>query len=224
VAHDFGWTDLVNAHFSARVPDEPNWFLINTYGETFDEVTASSLAKMDLDKNAAVEGQVNEFGFAIHSTVYKARPDVNFVMHTHTYAGRAASLLKRGLRPISQDALHVYDDIAYHDYAVPGSDEDCASLAESCRAANCIIMQNHGLLTLGPTVHGAFLRMWTLDRACEIEIAARSFKEPVVVMGPEFVDKTAIRMSNYRNRPDYGLLEWSGAVRAAERRGADFRR
>ena len=113
VVDHLGWTDLINTHMSARIPGEPNHFLINRYGEMFDEVTASSLIKMDMDGNVlGGGGKFNNAGFTIHSGVYKARPDANCVMHTHTRAGAGISLLHNGVRPISQDALHVLDDIA----------------------------------------------------------------------------------------------------------------
>ena len=108
VVNHLGWTDLINTHMSARIPDEPNTFLINNYGEMFDEITASSLVKMDMDGKVYSEGgRFNNAGFTIHSGVYKARPDAMCVMHTHTRAGAGISLLPKGLRPISQDALQV---------------------------------------------------------------------------------------------------------------------
>jgi ribulose-5-phosphate 4-epimerase/fuculose-1-phosphate aldolase len=121
VVDHLGWTDLINTHFSARVPDEPGTFLINRYGEMFDEITASSLIKMDMDGNViGDDAAFNDAGFTIHSGVYRARPDANCVTHTHTRAGAGVSLLEKGIRPISQDALHVYDDLAYHPLYVGG--------------------------------------------------------------------------------------------------------
>src|ERR1700734_2604812 len=126
VVNHLGWTDLINPHMSARIPDEPNTFLINNYGEMFDEVTASSLVKMDMDGNVlSPGGKFNNAGFIIHSGVYKARPDANCVLHTHTRAGAGVSLIDKGLRPISQAALSIYDDVAYHEYAVPATAGEC---------------------------------------------------------------------------------------------------
>ena len=134
VVNHLGWTDLINTHMSARIPDEQNNFLINNYGEMFDEVTASSLVKMDMDGNVLGEGgRFNNAGFTIHSGVYKARPDAMCVMHTHTRAGAGISLLRNGIRPISQDALQVFDDIAYHEYGVPASPEECEALGRTCK-------------------------------------------------------------------------------------------
>jgi ribulose-5-phosphate 4-epimerase/fuculose-1-phosphate aldolase len=225
VVHHLGWTDLINTHMSARVPGEPHAFLINRYGEMFDEITASSLVKMDLDGNVLGEaGKFNAAGFTIHSGVYKARPDANCVMHTHTRAGAGLSLLRNGLRPISQDALQVLDDVAYHDYGVPASQEECDALGETCARGSCVVLLNHGLLTLGHTIHGTLMRLYMLERACEVELLARSLDEPPVRIADYVVQKAAARMQKLRPTDEYGLMEWQGLVRTVDRKGADYRR
>ena len=225
VTEHLGWTDLINTHMSARIPDQPNHFLINRYGEMFDEITASSLVKMDLDGNVIGDaGKFNNAGFIIHSGVYKARPDANVVMHTHTRAGAGLSLLRNGLRPISQDALQIFDDVAYHEYGVPASQEECDALGRTCANGSCVVLLNHGLLTLGPTVQGAFMRMYMLERACELELIARNLDEPPVPIEPYVIQKAAERMQKRRSTAEYGLMEWQGIVRTVERKGADFRR
>jgi ribulose-5-phosphate 4-epimerase/fuculose-1-phosphate aldolase len=225
VCIELGWTDLINTHMSARVPGEPNNFLINNYGETFDEITASSLVKMDMDGNVlSPGGKFNNAGFIIHSGVYKARPDANCVLHTHTRAGAGVSLIRNGLRPISQDALHVLDDLVYHDYGVPATQEECDALGVSCKTGSCVVLMNHGLLTLGETIHGAVMRLYMLERACELELIARQLDEPPVVIEEYVQKKAAERMKRMRPTPEYGLGEWKGLVRTVERKGADFRR
>jgi ribulose-5-phosphate 4-epimerase/fuculose-1-phosphate aldolase len=225
VTYDLGWTDLINTHMSARVPGEPTHFLINNYGETFDEITASSLIKMDFDGNVlGGTGRFNNAGFIIHSGVYKARPDANCVLHTHTRAGAGVSLVRNGLRPISQDALHVYDDLVYHDYGVPATQEECDALGRSCANGSCVILLNHGLLTLGQTIHGTLMRLYMLERACELELIARTLGEPPVPIEPYVIAKAAERMKKMRATETYGLGEWKGLVRTAERKGHDFRR
>lgn len=220
-----GWTDLINTHMSARIPDEPQAFLINRYGEMFDEVTASSLIKMDMDGNVLGEsGKFNNAGFTIHSGVYKARPDANFVMHTHTRAGAGVSLLANGLRPISQDAMQIFDDVAYHEYGVPATQEECDALGRTCAQGSCVVLLNHGLLALGPTVHGTMMRMYMLERACEVELIARSLDAPPVQIADNVVRKFAERMQKRRSADDYGLMEWEGLVRTVDRKGADYRR
>ncbi len=225
ITYDLGWTDLINTHMSARVPGEPTHFLINNYGETFDEITASSLIKMDFDGNIiGSDGRFNNAGFIIHSGVYKARPDANCVLHTHTRAGAGVSLVRSGIRPISQDALHVYDDVVYHDYGVPATVEECEALGRSCATGSCVVLLNHGLLTLGETIHGAMMRLYMLERACELELIARQMGEPPVPIEDFVITKAAERMKKIRSSETYGLNEWKGMVRTAERKGHDFRR
>ncbi len=225
VINELGWTDLINTHMSARVPGEPNHFLINNYGDMFDEITASSLVKMDMEGNVLTPGgKFNNAGFIIHSGVYKARPDANCVLHTHTRAGAGVSLLRKGLRPISQDALHVLDDIVYHEYGVPATVEECDALGQSCANGSCVVLLNHGLLTLGETIHGALMRLYMLERACELELIARQMDEPPVVIDEYVQRKAAERMKKVRPTEGYGLNEWKGLVRTVERKGADFRR
>jgi ribulose-5-phosphate 4-epimerase/fuculose-1-phosphate aldolase len=225
VVNDLGWTDLTNTHMSARIPGEPAHFLINNYGEMFDEITASSLIKMDMDGNVLTPGgSFNNAGFIIHSGVYKARPDANCVLHTHTRAGAGVSLLRRGLRPISQDSLHVIDDVVYHEYGVPATTEECEALGKTCANGSCVVLLNHGLLTLGETIHGAFMRLYMLERACELELIARQMNEPPVMINEYVQRKAAERMKKVRSTEAYGLNEWQGLVRTVERKGADFRR
>ena len=220
-----GWTDLINTHMSARVPGEPNAFLINSYGEMFDEVTASSLVKMDLDGQRPRRrgGRFNAAGFTIHSGVYKARPDAKCVLHTHTRAGAGLSLLRQGLRPISQDALHVLDDVAYHEYGVPASKEECEELGVTCAQGSCVVLLNHGLLTLGPDhprrADAALHARTRLRGGADGPHAGRAAGD----IEPEVVEKAAARMKKLRATPEYGLLEFQGLVRTVDRKGAKYR-
>lgn len=219
-----GWTDLINTHMSARIPGEPNHFLINNYGEMFDEITASSLVKMDMEGNVLSSGGTfNNAGFIIHSGVYKARPDANCVLHTHTRAGAGVSMIENGLRPISQDALSVYDDLAYHQYGVPATPEECEALGRTCSGgAGCIVLMNHGLLTLGSTIHGTFMRLYMLERACELELISRQMRAEPVMIDEYIIQKAAERGKKRRNMFEYGLAEFRGLVRTVEREGADY--
>lgn len=225
IVDHLGWTDLLDTHMSMRVPGEPNAFLINHYTELFDEITASSLVKMDLDgKVLSAGGRFNAAGFTIHSGVYKARPDANCVMHTHTRAGTGISVLRRGLRPISQDALSVLDDLVYHDYGVPTSQEECDALGASCQKGSCVILLNHGLLTVGPTIQGALRRLYMLERACEVELIARTLGEAPVLIEDHIIARAAARMKQVRAAPEYGQREWDALLRTIDRTGADYRR
>ncbi len=225
VVDHLGWTDLINTHMSARIPGEPTHFLINNYGEMFDEVTASSLVKMDLDGNVLDGGgKFNSAGFTIHSGVYKGRADANCVMHTHTRAGAALSLIDNGLRPISQDALQILSEVAYHPYGPPATQEECDTLARNCRSGSCLVLLNHGLLTLAPTIHGAFFRMWNLERACELEVMARTMGVDPVMIEPRVVDMFAKHVARGINSEKWGLKEFDALVRKLDRQGVDCRR
>ena len=209
---------------SARIPDEPGTFLINRMGDMFDEICASSLVKMDLDGNVIGDpARFNNAGFTIHSGVYKARPDANCITHTHTRAGAGVSLIRDCLRPISQDALHVIDDVVYHDYGIPATQEECDALGQSCKAGSHVVLLNHGLLTFGQTIRGAFERLYLLERACEVELIARTLDEPPVMIADHIVQKAAARMKQLRSTDDFGLLDWQALLRLLERNGVEYR-
>jgi ribulose-5-phosphate 4-epimerase/fuculose-1-phosphate aldolase len=220
----YGWTDTINTHMSARIPGEPKCFLINNYGDLFHEITASSLVKMDLDgKVHSKDGSFNAAGFTIHSGVYKARPDVNCVMHTHTRAGTGISVLKKGLRPISQDALAVLDELVYHEYGMPTSQEECDSLGVSCQQGESVVLRNHGLLTVGKTIPAALRRMYMMERACEVEVIARGLGEEPAPIDEDVVQQYAARAKAQRASPEFGVSDWKAAVRQIEGRGTDWR-
>jgi ribulose-5-phosphate 4-epimerase/fuculose-1-phosphate aldolase len=220
ICDDLGWIDLIDTHMSVRVPGEPDCFLINHYEEMFDEITASSLIKMDLDgKIYGKQGRFNAAGFTIHSGVYKARPDVNCVMHTHTRAGGGVSLLKKGLRPISQDALAVYDDVVYHDYGVPATVEECEELGKTCQKGGHVILHNHGLLTAAPTLPGALRGLYMMERACELELISRQLGEEPVMIDDYIVARAAQRMKQVRAEPAYGVTYFEALKRQLKKKG-----
>jgi ribulose-5-phosphate 4-epimerase/fuculose-1-phosphate aldolase len=220
----YGWTDTINTHMSVRIPGEPTCFLINNYGDLFHEITASSLVKMDLDgKVYSEDGSINTAGFTIHSGVYKARPDGNCVMHTHTRAGTGISVLKKGLRPISQDALAVLDDVVYHEYGMPTSQEECDALGVSCQSGSSVVLRNHGLLSVGATIPAALRRLYMLERACEVEIIARGLDEAPAPIEDDVVQQYAARAQAYRASPEFGVTDWKAALRQIEGKGSDWR-
>ena len=225
IVDHFGWTDIIATHMSARVPGEPGAFLINHYEEMFHEITASSLIKMDMEGNVlGRKGRFNAAGFTIHSGVYKARPDANCVMHTHTRAGAGVSMLRKGLRPISQDALNVLDEVAYHEYGMPATQEECDELGKSCQNGSCVILLNHGLLTHAPTIPGALQRLYMLERACELELISRTLGEPPMPIADEVIAGVAAYMKSARAKTDYGLHEWNALLRVVDGKGTDYRR
>lgn len=216
-------TDLIYTHLSARVPGEPHHFLINRYGEFFDEVTASSLVKMDFDGNVVGEpGEFNEAGWTIHSGVLMARPDANCVMHLHTRASVAVSAQACGLRPVSQQSLLVLGSLGYHDYGVVvGNMDEREHLGKDCAKADCIILRNHGLLTVGRTIKEAFKRMYFLETACQIQTAAGD-GALIEVAEPS----RSAAMQRYEQQwasGTYADLEWESLLRMLERTGSDYR-
>jgi len=225
ITHHLGWTDTIDTHMTVRIPGEPKNFLINNYGDLFHEITASSLVKMDLDGNVhSKDGRFNAAGFTIHSGVYKARPDVNCVMHTHTRAGTGVSVLKKGLRPISQDALGVLDDVVYHEYGVPTSQEECDALGVSCQQGGSVVLRNHGLLSTGATIPAALRRLYMLERACEVEVIARGLDEPPAPIEDDIIVHAGERMKAYRASPEYGVIYWKALTRLVDEKGTDYRR
>ncbi len=176
VAH-FGWDDLVFTHISVRLPGPDHHFLINPYGMLFDEITASSLVKIDLrgEKVAPSEHPINPAGFVIHSAIHAAREDITCVLHVHTPAGVAVSAQTDGLLPISQQATVALASLGYHAYeGIALSDAEKPRLVADLGTNMGLILRNHGLLTVGPSVGDAFLGMFNLQRACEIQLLAQS--------------------------------------------------
>jgi ribulose-5-phosphate 4-epimerase/fuculose-1-phosphate aldolase len=175
----YGWTDLVFTHISARLPDEDGEerFLINPYGVMFDEMTASSLVKIDLEGNVKSETPyfINPAGFTIHSAVHSAREDAGCVMHVHTPYGIAVSVQKQGLRKYTQFSMQVHDDLAYHDYEGIALDlDERERLIASLGTKSLLMLRNHGTLTVGNNCAIAFLRMYFLENACKTQILAQS--------------------------------------------------
>lgn len=173
VAH-FGWDDLIFTHISARLPGDEHHFLINPYGHLFEEITASSLVRIDQEGNK-LDGSphaVNPAGFTIHSAVHAAREDAQFVIHTHSPACVAVSCLEQGLLPLSQTALLVRERVAYHDYEGLALDPaERERLVANLGTCDMLLLRNHGVLALGRTAADAFLSLYFLERACEVQIA-----------------------------------------------------
>jgi len=220
-------TDLVYTHLSARVPDEPDCFLINQYGELFDEVTASSLVKIDLDGNMRGKpGAFNFAGFTIHSACYMARDNIMAAVHLHTKASIAVASVKHGLLPLSQHSLYVVDDLAYHDYEGPATDlDERQSLIRDIGDKNNLLLRNHGLLSVGRTVPETFRAAYYLEKSCDIQVATQSLGGEMILMSEGVVAETGKkRAERFRASDDVGKLEWDALVRQLDRQGADFRR
>lgn len=172
----YGWDDLIFTHISARVPGTHDAFLVNRYGDLFEEVTASSLVKVDLEGRILEgEGPVNPAGFIIHSAVHAARPDVDCVIHLHSPAGVAVAAQEQGLLPISQVSLFPLSSMTTHDYeGVALNPEEQARLVADLGEGNFMLLRNHGTLAVGASIADAFLAMYTFERACESQVLAQA--------------------------------------------------
>lgn len=195
----FGWDDLVDTHISARVPGPEHHFLINPYGLLFEEITASSLIKVDLYGNQLSESQysINPAGFTIHSAIHEVREDAGCVIHLHTLDGVAVSSCADGLLPLNQIAQYVTHDLAYHDYEGVALDHDeRPRLQRDLGTKNHMLLRNHGTLTVGRSVASAFERMYHLERACSIQVRTRTLGATAYPVRDEVVDKNAKLFDN----------------------------
>ena len=220
----FGWDDLVFTHISARVPGEPDNFLINPYGLFFDEITASSLVKVDHHgaKVSASKYDINPAGFTIHSAVHEARPEVNCVLHTHTLHGVAVSAQKHGLLPLSQHSTLPLNQIAYHDYeGIALRDDEKPRLCANLGKANCLILRNHGLLTCGRSVAEAFQGMYMLEAACRMQILAQSGGVELNHI-PQDVVELNMQQARDASRGQGSNLVWPGLLRRLDRRNPGY--
>jgi ribulose-5-phosphate 4-epimerase/fuculose-1-phosphate aldolase len=226
IAAQLGWEELIYTHISARVPGSHHHFLINPYGLRFDEVTASSLVKVDAEGNSigAQTYQANKAGFIIHSAIHMARDDAQCVWHMHTLAGMAVAAQDEGLLPVHMYSHNFHNRVSYHEFEGPSMRlDERARLTRSLGPDNqAIILRNHGLLTLGTTIPEAFIRFWRLNRACEIQLAAQAAKlrlpspevcEASFAMGEEFLTDQA----------DLGVLEFKALVRKIDEQDASYK-
>jgi len=220
----YGWDDLVFTHVSARVPGAEKHFLINPYGMLFEEITASSLVKVDLGGRKAMESphEINPAGFVIHSAIHAAREDAHCVLHTHTLNGVAVSAQKDGLLPISQQSIFPLSSIGYHAYeGLALRDDEKPRLVRDLGDRSFLMLRNHGLLTVGGTVADAFLLMYVFEAACAIQLRAQGSPElvqvdPRIVAGAQAQAKQVLRGAG-------GALAWPGLLRKLDRLDASFR-
>ena len=221
----FKWTDLIYTHFSARVPGTED-FLINPYGLMFDEITASSLVRIDAEGKIIddpLDMGVNEAGFVIHSCMHRARPEIKCVIHTHTRAGVAVSAMKCGLLPISQHAMRVQAEITYHDYEGVAlyKDEQERMARDLGPKSKAMILRNHGVLALGETVREAFEITYYLDCACQIQVdALAGGLHNVQIMSQDAADKSTAALQ--RPMRPAAHKDWPALLRMLERRGIKY--
>jgi ribulose-5-phosphate 4-epimerase/fuculose-1-phosphate aldolase len=212
----YGWDDMIFTHISVRLPGPDHHFLINPYGFFFEEMTASSLVKVDLEGNIVdpTPHFINPAGFTIHSAIHAARDDAHVVIHVHTDQGVAVSAQKRGLLPISQTAMLVAGDLAYHDYEGVALDlDERERLVRDIGKKNLLMLRNHGTLAVGETPAAAFTRIFFLERACKMQVMAQAGGD-LLECDQELRDKVA-GQGNFGAFVD--KLAWPGLRRKLDR-------
>jgi ribulose-5-phosphate 4-epimerase/fuculose-1-phosphate aldolase len=228
VAH-YDMSDMMANHISLRVPEQDNAFLINPYGMLYEEITASSLIKIDVDGNILAKPDfgeldygINRAGYVIHSTIHRARHDVACVIHTHTWAGMALSALECGLLPMTQTAMR-FLRIGYHDYhGVVLDKSEEASLLEDLGDCDALVLRNHGLLTVGRTVGEAFNWMHRLELSCRTQLAALATGQKLREVPKEVLEKTFLNYQPQTRRP-FGVMEWPALLRKLDRMDPSYR-
>lgn len=230
-----GWDDLVFTHITLRVPGEEDHFLMNPFGMLFGEINASSLVKVDIDGNiiSKTPYPINRAGFLIHSPIHRTRHDARCVVHLHTDAGTAVASQKQGLLPISQQALTLYRDVAYHDYEGLVFDEDeCGRLLADLGDKHFMMLRNHGTLAVGETVAEAYQRIYFLETSCAIQLLATSGGAELILCSDDLIDKVAEQVNKAaRSRPPNkqaqdgrpGGLIWAALIRLLDREDTSFR-
>ena len=221
----YGWTDMIFTHLSARIPGPEHHFLINPYGMMFDEVSASNLVKIDLDGNVVMHNgyDVNPAGFCIHSAIHMSREDAQAVMHLHTDDGVAVAAMADGLIPITQTAMVIHDEIAYHDYEGVALDlGERERLVHDIGDKKLMILRNHGTLAVGATVSDCFLMLYTLERACSMQVRAMtsgSFYQP----STQSVETSRKQGKMLMASGELDRLAWPALLRMLDRKDASFR-
>jgi ribulose-5-phosphate 4-epimerase/fuculose-1-phosphate aldolase len=226
LVHHFHMDDLVYNHISARVPGEEGHFLINAYGMTYDEITASSLVKIDFDGKVVQDSGtgygVNLAGFVIHSAIHLGLEHVACVAHTHSPAGMAVSAMECGLLPLTQNAMF-FSSVGYHDYEGPAVDlDEQKRLVRDLGDSVAMILRNHGLLAVGATIPECFIHLYWLERACQAQVAAMASNTKLRIPEAKVVKTTNDRYKPGQRR-NIGELEWAGLLRLMERRYPGFR-
>jgi len=222
----FGMSDLIYNHATVRVPGTEDQLLINPYGYMYEEITASSLVRIDLQGRILFNPhdvyEINHAGYVIHSGVHSARHDAHCVIHTHSRAGMAVSALKCGLLPLTQTAMR-FGTVAYHDYESVAVDlEERERLARDLGQAEVMILRNHGLLAVGPTVGEAFNSLYWLELACKVQVDAMACNGELSIPSKGVQEKTAHLYRPGTRRP-FGVLEWPAMLRYLDRRDPGFR-
>lgn len=221
----FGWDDLIFTHISARLPGPEHHFLINPYGMMFDEISASSLVKVDLAGRKVLDSpyEINPAGFTIHSAVHAARPDAQCVLHLHSVNGVAVSAQREGVLPLSQHSIFVLASLAYHDYEGVALDEDeKPRLIRDLGDKRFFMLRNHGLLTVGRSVAEAFVAMYFFETACRIQVLAQAGGAGLSRIGQPIIDGAPMQWEKVTQGAGGGLA-WPALLRRLDRADPGFR-
>jgi len=223
----YGWDDLVFTHISARVGGPEHCFLINPYGMMFEEITASSLVKIDADGNKVMASpyEINPAGFTIHSCIHAAREDVTSVVHIHSPNGVAVSAQRDGLLAISQQSLFVLSSLAYHDYeGVALNAAEKPRLVKDLGEKSFLMLRNHGLLTVGSSMADAFLAMYLFESACTIQVRAQSGGKELLSIDPRILDGIRAASVQATRGVGGGALVWPALLRKLDRVNPGYQR
>jgi len=218
-----GWDDMVFTHLSARVPGPDEHFLLNPFGVLFEEVTASSLVKIDLDGAVVLDNgyQVNAAGFTIHSAIHAAREDAQAVMHLHTDAGVAVSCMEEGFLPLNQHAMFVYHDVAYHDWeGVALNLDERERLISDIQNKHLMMLRNHGTLAVGSSIASCFMRLYYLERACSIQLKAMNGN--LQMPNQEAISMMKETFNNPNAWEGLAATAWPAMIRLAQRLDPNF--
>jgi ribulose-5-phosphate 4-epimerase/fuculose-1-phosphate aldolase len=221
----YGWDDLIFTHISARLPGAEHHFLINPYGMMFEEVSASSLVKVDLEGNKLLESpyEINPAGFTIHSAIHAAREDVRCVLHTHSINGVAVSASQLGVLPISQQSIFVLASLGYHDYeGVALHEGEKPRLVRDLGDKMFFMLRNHGLLTVGASVSDAFLQMYLFESACAIQLRAQAASDELIPVDAKLVAGATLAAKQV-TRSMGSSLAWPGLLRKLDRVDRSYR-
>jgi ribulose-5-phosphate 4-epimerase/fuculose-1-phosphate aldolase len=222
----YGWDDLIFTHISARVPGPEHHFLINPYGMLFEEITASSLVKVDLDGRKILDSpyEINPAGFTIHSAIHAAREDAQCVLHLHTQNGVAVSAQKDGLLPISQQATVVLASLAYHDYeGIALLEDEKPRLVRDLGDKRFLLLRNHGLLTVGATIPDTFVWAYFFETACGVQVRAQAGGGALIQISPRVLAGVDGSVKGVMLGGGPGRLAWPGLLRKLDRLDPSYR-
>ncbi|HTN50053.1 MAG TPA: class II aldolase/adducin family protein [Burkholderiaceae bacterium] len=221
----FHWDDLIFTHISARLPGPEHHFLINPYGMMFDEITASSLVKIDLEGNKVAPSPhpINPAGFTIHSAIHTAREDAACVLHVHSVNGVAVSAQREGLLPLSQHSMLVLSSLAYHDYeGLALNDDEKPRLVRDLGDKRFLMLRNHGLLTVGRSVADAFVAMYLFETSCMMQVRAQSGGGPLLRIDDAIVGRAQEQFGKVTHGAGGGLA-WPALLRRLDRLNPGYR-